>query len=120
MVESEPSGEAARPTAWLRFLDDAFADYDEQKAVLQELFGYLLTPDTSQQKIFLILDEKRSGKGTIGRVLRGLLGTHYVAGPTLRSLTTQFGLEPIIGKLAALIPDARSSSKNTQAVSSAY
>ena len=34
-----------------------------------EIFGYCLTTDTSQQKAFLIVGPKRSGKGTIGRVL---------------------------------------------------
>ena len=41
---------------------------------LQEIFGYVLTPDTSQQKIGMIVGPKRSGKGLIGRTLRRLVG----------------------------------------------
>ena len=35
---------------------------------LQEIFGYLLTSNTSQQKIFLIIGPPRSGKGTMVRI----------------------------------------------------
>ena len=69
--------------------------------------GYVLGDDTRQQKIFLLIGPKRSGKGTIGRVLSGLVGTHNVAAPTLASLSTNFGLSPLIGKPLALISDAR-------------
>jgi putative DNA primase/helicase len=78
---------------------------------LQEIFGYLLTADTSQQKLFLFVGPRRSGRGTIGRVLTGLLGPHHVAAPTLTSLSTNFGLEPLIGKPLALVGDARLSMK---------
>jgi putative DNA primase/helicase len=37
--------------------------------VLGEIFGYMLTADTSQRKIFLLVGPTRGGKGTIGRVL---------------------------------------------------
>ena len=54
--------------------------------LLQEWVGYLLTQDTRQHKILLIVGPPRSGKGTIGRVLRELLGHENVVGPTLSSL----------------------------------
>jgi len=34
---------------------------------LQDWFGYTLSPDTSQQKMLMIVGPTRSGKGTIGR-----------------------------------------------------
>jgi putative DNA primase/helicase len=52
-----------------------------------------------------------SGKGTIGRVLIGLLGAHNVAAPTLASLTTNFGLQVLIGRPLGLISDARLGSR---------
>ena len=79
----------------------------EQIAALQEVIGYLLTGDTSQQKIFVVLGPKRSGKGTVGRVIRRLLGDKNIAAPTLTSMTTQFGMEPLVGKLIAVISDVR-------------
>ncbi|MFJ1253409.1 phage/plasmid primase, P4 family [Cupriavidus sp. CuC1] len=109
--------EQARCAEWLAFLDRVWPDDQESKDALQEMFGYLLTPDTSQQKMFLLVGPKRSGKGTIGRVLSALIGRENVVSPTLTSLTTQFGLEPLIDKLVALIPDARvGAQSNTQAI----
>jgi putative DNA primase/helicase len=78
---------------------------------LQEIVGYLLAGGTSLQKMFLVVGPKRGGKGTIGRVLTGLLGHHNIVGPTLSSLATNFGLSPLIGKPLALVADARLSSR---------
>ena len=46
----------------------------EEPALLQEIMGYLLVPDTSQQKIFSLFGVGRSGKGTIARVITALCG----------------------------------------------
>ena len=40
--------------------------------------GYLLTSDTRLQKILILVGPKRSGKGTIARVIRGLIGDENV------------------------------------------
>src|SRR5262249_8172089 len=85
-------------------------------ATLQEWFGYCLLPDTSQQKILLAVGPKRSGKGTIARVLRGLVGIENTAGPTLASLGTNFGLWPLLGKTLAIVSDARLSGRTDQAI----
>jgi len=58
---------------------------------------------------------KRSGKGTIARVLAGLLGTGNVAAPTLAALASNFGLAPLIGRRLAIISDARLGSRADQA-----
>src|SRR5690606_3889917 len=42
-------GAVQEPVRWLRFLRELWADDDEAIAVLGEIFGYLLTPDTRQQ-----------------------------------------------------------------------
>jgi putative DNA primase/helicase len=73
--------------------------------------GYVLGGSTAQQKIFMLVGPRRSGKGTIGRVLTGLLGAHNVAAPTLASLTTNFGLQVLIGRPLGLISDARLGSR---------
>jgi putative DNA primase/helicase len=108
------------PPQWMKFLRELWpGDDDGRRArfALQEMFGLVLTSDTSYQKIFAIMGPKRSGKGTIGRVLRALLGKDNVAGPTLASISTQFGLEPCINKQAAIISDARlGKNSNMQAI----
>src|SRR4029077_20638805 len=47
------------------------------------------------------------GKGTIGRVLKGLLGSTNYTAVSLQSLGTEFGLEHLIGKKLALVPDVK-------------
>ncbi len=99
--------EAPRPTRWLDFLGEAMPNDQDAIDALQEWFGYCLTPDTSQQKILLVVGPRRSGKGTISRVLKALIGPGNVCAPTLSSLATNFGLWPLLGKTLALISDAR-------------
>jgi putative DNA primase/helicase len=102
---------APAPEQWLAFLAKLWPDDIEAHNALQEMMGLLLTLDTRHQKLFLIVGPKRSGKGTIGRVIRALLGAANVAGPTLSSLATNFGLQPLIGRPVAIISDARLSGR---------
>lgn len=98
---------AAAPTAWLAFLNTLWADDPDAIALLQEYFGYLLSGRTDMQKMLLLIGPTRSGKGTIGRLILELIGKLHVAGPTLASLGTNFGLSPLLGKPVAIISDAR-------------
>ena len=91
----------------MRFLSQLWPDDLQSIATLQEWFGYCLTLDTRQQKILMMVGPKRSGKGTIARVLRRLIGERNVAGPTLLSLGGPFGLQPLLSKSVAIISDAR-------------
>lgn len=104
------------PTNWFRFLDQIFGGDAESVEALQDWFGYCLTPDTRQQKILTIIGPKRSGKGTIARVLRAVVGADNVAGPTLAGLATNFGLWPLVGKTVAIVSDARLSGRTDQAI----
>jgi putative DNA primase/helicase len=99
--------DAPPPRRWFAFLQELWGDDAETIAALQEMFGYLVSGDTRQQKMFLLVGPKRGGKGTIGRVLTRMIGRHNVAGPTLASLGTNFGLQDLIAKPVAVISDAR-------------
>jgi putative DNA primase/helicase len=99
--------QAPEPAEWLRFLGALWPTDREAISTLQEIAGYLLSTDTRQQKLFLLVGPKRSGKGTIARVLTGLLGQENVAGPTLAGLAGNFGLAPLIGRTLAIVSDAR-------------
>ena len=103
----EYSPGAALPHEWLRFLGTLWPGDPASVDTLQEWFGYLLAPDTRQQKILFLLGPKRSGKGTICRVLSAVVGENNVAGPTLGSLAMNFGLSPLLGKSVAIVSDAR-------------
>ena len=99
--------DAPDPERWLAFLDDLWPGDSESQDTLQTLFGYLLTTETRHQKLFLLEGPKRSGKGTIARVLTSMLGTANVCAPTLAALSTNFGLAPLIGKQLGIVSDAR-------------
>ena len=103
---------APEPVGWLRFLEELWGDDLDSIQTLGEWFGYVLSTGTSSQKIYLLVGPKRSGKGTIARVLIGLLGVYNTAAPTLASLTQNFGLQPLIGKTLAVISDARLGSRS--------
>jgi putative DNA primase/helicase len=99
--------DAPKPDHWLKFLGDLWCHDPEQIVLLQELMGYLLIPDTSLQKFFVLIGPPRSGKGTILRVLDRLLGSSSICSPTLEHLGTRFGLQGALGKTLALIADMR-------------
>lgn len=99
--------EAAPPQDWLNFLTQLWDDDCQQIDLLQEWFGYSLTADTRQQKMLLLVGPKRSGKGTIARILARLVGAANVCGPTTSSLARPFGLQPLLGKSLAIVSDAR-------------
>ena len=105
---------APEPSQWLDFLGQLWPGDPKSIATLQEIFGYCLTPDTRQQKAFLLVGPKRCGKGTIGRVLTRLIGAQNCVAPTLAGLGTNFGLAPLIGKRLAIISDARLSGRADQ------
>jgi P4 family phage/plasmid primase-like protien len=80
------------------------------------MFGYILSGDTRQQKFFNLIGPRRSGKGTINKVLVALLGQHNTVAPELGELCDTFGLQPWLGKLLASFTDARAPERNRSAV----
>ncbi len=99
---------APQPRSWFNFLSSIWPDDSISIDTLQEWFGLCaLTSDTSHQKAMLIVGPRRSGKGTLLRVLRALAGADNVVAPTLASLAGRFGLQSLIGKRVALVSDAR-------------
>ena len=103
--------DAPQPVAWLNFLEQLWAGDQDSIALLQDWFGYCLTNDTRQQKIMMIVGPRRSGKGTIARILRETIGPANCCGPTLAGLGTNFGLWPLLGKSVGIISDARLSGR---------
>jgi phage/plasmid primase, P4 family, C-terminal domain len=110
----EPKG--PEPAHWLKFLSQLWPDDADSVLTLQQWFGLCLVADTRHQKMLLIVGPKRSGKGTVARVLRAVVGAWNCAGPTMASLATNFGLWPLWGKTVAIISDARLSGRTDQAV----
>jgi putative DNA primase/helicase len=115
-IDFSYNAKSALPVMWLAFLASLWPDDQESIDTLQEIFGYLLTADTRFHKIFMFVGPPRSGKGTIGRILTRLIGERNCCAPTLSALGGNFGKEPLIGKLLAIISDARISGKTDSAI----
>jgi putative DNA primase/helicase len=107
---------APDPVEWLKFLASLWPNDREAIDTLQEIFGYCVSGRTDLQKIFLLLGPTRCGKGTILFMLKELLGHENVTSPTLTSLKGEFGLQPLVGKTAAMISDARMDFGGSQAI----
>ena len=100
--------DAPEPREWLAFLTSLWPDDQEAISTLQEVFGLMLTAETRYEKILMLVGPKRSGKGTVARILRALRGHASVAGPTLSGLGGHFGMEGLIDKPVAIISDDES------------
>lgn len=92
---------------WQEWLWTQFEGDQESIDALQEWFGYLLTQDTSMGRFLCCVGKSRSGKGTIMRLVKALIGHSSTASPTPTTLSGQFGLASLVGKSLAVIPDAR-------------
>jgi putative DNA primase/helicase len=107
-VPLDYDADAADAVEWTKFLASVWGDDKESIALLQEWFGYVLSARMDLQKMLMLHGPIRSGKGTIERILAALMGgSRNIASPTLASLSTNFGLSPLIGKPLAFITDAR-------------
>ena len=100
---------------WLQFLREIFDGDEERIALLQEWFGYNLVPDNSLSKFMLFVGQPGTGKSTALGVLQFLLGEGQFAFTSFKQLGSDFGLHPLVGKLAAIMPDAHLS-RRTDAV----
>ena len=55
------SPSAPEPVEWLKFLKSLWPRDQQSIDCLQEIFGYLLSSDNSQQKMFFLVGPKRGG-----------------------------------------------------------
>jgi P4 family phage/plasmid primase-like protien len=91
---------------WLQFLREIFPNDPEKILLLQEWFGYNMVSDTAQEKLMFFVGRPGAGKGTVLEALRAVLGSNQVASTSFDTLISDFGLQPLLGKLAAIMPDA--------------
>lgn len=98
--------------AWIDFLASLFKDDLQSMDTLMEMIGLLISSITKFQKMFCIIGPPRSGKGTIARIIRKLVGILNYCGPTTDSLTETFGLQPLLDKSVAIVSDARFGGRN--------
>ena len=108
--------DALHPERWKGFLEALWGEDRDSPRVLAEWFGYVISGRTDLHKILLIVGPTRAGKGVISRTLGKLVGDESVAGPTLSSLSGDFGLAPLLGKSLAVVSDARLNGRGANVV----
>ena len=70
------------------------------------MVGLCVTDITKYHKIWMFVGPPRGGRGTIGRVLRGLIGRENYLGTSFKSFSDTFGMESFIAKKVAVFSDA--------------
>jgi putative DNA primase/helicase len=103
--------DAPKPVLWSDFTKEVFKGRTAMVDLLQEWYGYNLTQDTSKQRIMFLWGRPRSGKGTILRVLRALVGEGNCSFPSIADLAGQFGRWSLIGKSVAQITEMDTSDR---------
>lgn len=109
-------GEADCPT-FKQFIKDITCNDKELKNVLQELMGYLLSPEIRCEKAFYFFGRGANGKSVLARIIAILVGEQNVSSIPLSHFSSDFGLEGIIGKTVNIAPEneMRGSQLNTEA-----
>ena len=101
---------------WEKWVRQVFNDDQESIEALQMWMGYLLTQANHLHKIMMIIGEKRSGKGTLNKIISDMLGQHAIGYPTMSSLADKFELGSLIGKSLAIMSDMRISDRIDETV----
>lgn len=76
---------------WINFLKSIYPGHPELIELQQMKFGYVLTTGNSFQKIFMQKGERRSGKGTLDRIMKELVPKGYFEPTTFEKLSGRFG-----------------------------
>lgn len=106
-MEFDYDAEAKCPL-WLATLDALFlpdADAEAKKMLVQEWFGYNLTPMTKYQVMLWLYGGGANGKSVVTRVLRELLGIDNVCSIPLSQLGARFIGAELEGKLANIVDE---------------
>lgn len=90
---------------WMAFLNTVLENDCDRIKLLQEFFGYLLTPDTSLQKFLMFLGDGANGKSVVCKILTALLGPANVSSVPLEVFADRFQLTSSRGKLANIVTE---------------
>lgn len=91
---------------WLAFLEKNLEGDEARIQLLQEWFGYCLTPDTGLQKFLILEGDGANGKSVVCAVLTALLGRDNVTHVPLETFGQRFALTGTLGKLANIAAEA--------------
>jgi putative DNA primase/helicase len=100
--EYQPSAQCTR---WEKFVAEVFQGNEPLGLLLQEIFGYVLIPDTSMQKMFWFIGEGANGKGVAIKVLENLIDKSNRTCLDIRNLQNPFVRAAMYNKLVAVQGD---------------
>jgi putative DNA primase/helicase len=92
---------------WERFLEEVLPGDQEAQAFIEEWLGLCMTEETKFQKAAMLIGKPRSGRGTIGHVLRKLVGEGYQPLSFHTWVRGENSREPLIGKRVGVFADVR-------------
>jgi putative DNA primase/helicase len=96
----------ARCPVWDGTREDLFPGDDEAQQLLEEYIGYSMTEDIRFNKALMLIGVARSGKGTICRVQKMMVGPGSYFGTSLNKwMETAYSMEDIIGKRVVAFTD---------------
>jgi P4 family phage/plasmid primase-like protien len=81
-------------------------DYDKV-AMTQEWYGLNLTPITKYQKMMLMRGPAGAGKSLMATILGKLVGKEQWVAPKFADLTSDFGLQSLVGSQVAIMDEAK-------------
>lgn len=90
---------------WQRFLERNLELDPERIKILQEWAGYLLLPDTGQQKFLMLEGEGANGKSVYLAAITAMLGEANCSHVSLETFGQRFDRTQTLGKLANIAAD---------------
>lgn len=88
----------AKCPLWLTFLDDVLLGRQEYIHLLQEYFGYLLSPDCRQQRFLVCTGPGANGKGVVWEIGEAMVGSDSCSHVPLAQFGDRFALYATLGK----------------------
>ncbi|MGU3471887.1 phage/plasmid primase, P4 family [Paenibacillus sp. D51F] len=88
----------AEPTRFLQYISEITLGDEELANLLQEIVGYILSPETRIQKAFFLVGGGSNGKGILTRLITLLVGEQNVSNLTLSDFGDRFRLANLVGK----------------------
>lgn len=110
----------AKCDGFLRFVDELCEGDSERIALVQEWFGYCLTPDTSLQKMLIVPGDGGTGKKVLVDVLTALLGADNVTHVPLELFGERFQLTATLDKLANIATEIGEIDRAAEGILKAY
>ncbi len=96
---------AAKCPIWLDFLDFNLAGQTDMIAFLQEWVGYLLLPDTGEQRFLILTGEGGNGKSVFCAGLEAIVGVPNCSYVPLETFGDRFSKTQTLGKLINICGD---------------